>query len=67
MDASEIRKIRKALKWSYRKMAKEIGIHHNTFYRWENNKFKPSDLALFKFEQWKLKHLNKELRMKNKQ
>ena len=62
MNASEIRKIRKTLKWSLRRMAKETGIHHNTLYRWENHKFKPSGLGLFRLEQWKQTHLKKELK-----
>lgn len=53
MTLSEIKKIRKKLKWSYEKFAEEAGIHYNTIYRWENGKFRPSKLALLQLENLK--------------
>ena len=50
MTISEIKRIRKRLKWSYEKFAEEAGIHYNTIYRWENGKFRPSRLALKQME-----------------
>lgn len=53
MTLSEIKSIRKKLKWSYEKFAEEAGVHYNTIYRWENGKVKPSKLALFQMENLK--------------
>lgn len=53
MTLSEIKKIRKKLKWSYEKFAEEARIHYNTIYRWENGKFRPSKLALLQLENLK--------------
>lgn len=53
MTISEIKKIRRKLKWSYERFAKEAGIHYNTIYRWENGKFRPSQLALRQMENLK--------------
>ena len=53
MTLSEIKNIRKKLKWSYEKFAEDAGVHYNTIYRWENGKVKPSKLALFQMENLK--------------
>jgi len=53
MTLTEIKNIRKKLKWSYEKFAEEAGVHYNTIYRWENGKVKPSKLALFQMENLK--------------
>jgi len=53
MTLSEIKNIRKKLKWSYEKFAEEAGVHYNTIYRWENGKVKPSKLALLQMENLK--------------
>ena len=48
--ASEVKRIRKALKWTCRKLAEKTGIHYNTVYRWESGESKPSKLALKQME-----------------
>ena len=61
MRASEIKKIRKVLKWSYRKFSEETGIHYNTIYRWEKGLYQPSHLAIRLMEQLKQSCIEKGL------
>ncbi|MFW6158419.1 MAG: helix-turn-helix domain-containing protein [Planctomycetota bacterium] len=56
MDGAEIRGLRKQMDLTQEQFAHEIGVTFATVNRWENNKSKPSRLAL--------KALN-ELRQKN--
>jgi len=50
MTISEIKRIRRQLKWTYARFSQEMGIHLNTIYRWETGKCKPSQLALRQME-----------------
>ncbi|MFO7898172.1 MAG: helix-turn-helix domain-containing protein [Planctomycetota bacterium] len=46
MDGAEIRGLRKQLDLTQEQFAHEIGVTFATVNRWENNKSKPSRLAL---------------------
>ena len=55
-----IRKLRTALGLTQEQFAAKIGVTYSTINRWENNKSKPSPLAM-----QKIKKIQKELRRKN--
>ena len=55
-----IRKLRTALGLTQEQFAAKIGVTYSTINRWENNKSKPSPLALLK-----IKQLQKKLKWNN--
>ncbi len=48
MKGDEIKLLRQSLNLSQEKLARQLGVTFTTINRWENNKSKPSPLALEK-------------------
>ena len=52
----ELKNLRKKMKWSQEKLARELGVSYQTVHRWEKGTSEPSQLAMEKIQFLLKKH-----------
>ena len=56
-DLDMLKKFKEKSGWSYDKISKEIGVHHQTIQGWFSGKYKPSQLARKTLRAFLIDHL----------
>jgi len=56
-DLDMLKKFKEKSGWSYDKISKEIGVHHQTIQGWFSGKYNPSQLARKALRSFLIDHL----------